>query len=41
MPDVALSTKQTALFTALTAIGIGFAAGFIFSLVRPRRGTPL
>jgi hypothetical protein len=37
MPDVSQSKKQTALITVLVAVGIGFAAGFVVSLIRTRR----
>jgi uncharacterized protein involved in exopolysaccharide biosynthesis len=37
MPDVTPSKKQTALVTVLGAIAVGFTAGFVFSLIRPRR----
>jgi hypothetical protein len=37
MPDVSPSKKQTALLAVLVAIGMGFTAGFVVSLIRPRR----
>ncbi len=38
MPDVSLSTKQTVFLTVAAALGAGFAAGFVLSLVRPHPG---